>query len=94
MACKAVVAISHAGTLLVKEETTIGSGCTKCTCKHPKTTCATVVKADSPPDKPVAQTLLTQRSRHSTGRARRPGRKLGRTCRRLSTRLASAAHSA
>jgi hypothetical protein len=57
-ACNAVVAISHASSLLEKGEITIGSGCTKFTCKFPKTTCATLVKAGSPLDKPVAQTLL------------------------------------
>ncbi|MGC2649578.1 MAG: hypothetical protein WA304_02120 [Candidatus Cybelea sp.] len=57
-ACNAVVAISHASSLLEKDEITIGSGCTKFTCEYPKTTCATVVKAGSPLDKPVAQTLL------------------------------------
>ena len=44
-ACNAVIAISHASTLLLKDEITIGSGCTKFTCKYPKTSCATVVKA-------------------------------------------------
>jgi len=57
-ACNAVVAISHASSLLEKDEITIGSSCTKFTCEYPKTTCATVVKAGSPLDKPVAQTLL------------------------------------
>jgi hypothetical protein len=57
-ACNAVVAISHASTLLVNDEITIGSGCTKFTCKYPKTTCATLVKAGSPLDKPIAETLL------------------------------------
>jgi hypothetical protein len=57
-ACNAVVAVSHASALLVKDEITIGSGCAKFTCKYPTTTCATVVRAGSPLDKPVAQTLL------------------------------------
>ncbi|MFY9738611.1 MAG: hypothetical protein WAK11_06090 [Candidatus Cybelea sp.] len=57
-ACNAVVAISHASTLLLKDEITIGSGCTKFTCKYPKTSCATLVKAGSPLDKPLAETLL------------------------------------
>jgi LysM repeat protein len=57
-ACNAVIAINHASSLLEKDEITIGSGCTKFTCKYPKTTCATVVKAGSPLDKPVAQAIL------------------------------------
>ncbi|MFY9739933.1 MAG: hypothetical protein WAK11_12930, partial [Candidatus Cybelea sp.] len=56
-ACNAVVAISHASSLLVKDEITIGSGCKKFTCKY-TTTCATLVKAGAPLDKPGAQTLL------------------------------------
>jgi hypothetical protein len=57
-ACNAVVAINHASSLLEKDEITIGAGCKKFTCKYPKTTCATVVKAGSPLDKPVAQAIL------------------------------------
>jgi hypothetical protein len=57
-ACNAVVAISHAGALLLKDEITIQPGCKKFTCEYPTTTCATLVKAGSPLDKPVAQTLL------------------------------------
>jgi hypothetical protein len=57
-ACDAVVAISHASTLLVKDEITIQPGCTKFTCKYPSSTCATLVKAGSPLNNPVAQTLL------------------------------------
>jgi hypothetical protein len=57
-ACNAVVAISHASNLLVKDEITIQPGCKKFTCEYPSETCATVVKAGSPLDKPVAETLL------------------------------------
>jgi hypothetical protein len=57
-ACDAVVAISHASALLVKDEIAIRPGCKKFTCRYPKATCATLVKAGSPLEKPVAQTLL------------------------------------
>ncbi|HXB81758.1 MAG TPA: hypothetical protein VNU22_00215 [Candidatus Acidoferrum sp.] len=57
-ACNAVVAISHASSLLEPDEITIGSGCKKFTCEYPTATCATLVKAGSPLDKPVAETLL------------------------------------
>jgi len=57
-ACNAVVAISHASALLLTDEITIQPGCTKFTCEYPTTTCATLVKAGSPLDKPVAATLL------------------------------------
>ncbi|HLY03019.1 MAG TPA: hypothetical protein VKR56_11075 [Candidatus Cybelea sp.] len=57
-ACNAVVEISHAGSLLVTDEITVESGCKKFKCKYPKSTCATLVKAGSPLDKPVAMGLL------------------------------------
>jgi len=57
-ACNAVIAISHASSLLEKDEITIGSGCKKFTCKYPKATCATLVKAGTPLNKPVAQAIL------------------------------------
>jgi hypothetical protein len=57
-ACNAVVAISHASTLLVPDEITVHPGCKKFTCLYPSVTCATVVKIGSPLDKPVASTLL------------------------------------
>ncbi len=57
-ACNAVVAINHASALLLKDEITIQPGCKKFTCKYSTATCATLVKAGSPLDKPVAQTLL------------------------------------
>jgi hypothetical protein len=57
-ACNAVVEINHASALLLKDEITIQPGCKKFTCKYPKDTCATLVKAGSPLNKPVAQTLL------------------------------------
>jgi len=57
-ACNAVVAVSHASTLLVPDEITVQPGCKKFTCLYPKTTCATVVKIGSPLNKPVASTLL------------------------------------
>jgi hypothetical protein len=57
-ACNAVVAIDHASALLLKDEITIQPGCKKFTCEYPTTACATLVKAGSPLDKPVAATLL------------------------------------
>ena len=57
-ACNAVVAISHASALLVKDEITVQPGCKKFTCLYPKYTCAKLVKAGKPLDEPVAQTLL------------------------------------
>ncbi|HLY03021.1 MAG TPA: hypothetical protein VKR56_11085 [Candidatus Cybelea sp.] len=57
-ACNAVVAISHASTLLIKDEITIEPGCKKFSCKYRTDTCATLVKAGSPLDNPVAMTLL------------------------------------
>ena len=57
-ACNAVVAISHASSLLEKDEITIQPGCKKFTCKYPKTTCATLVKAGSPLNNPVAQAIM------------------------------------
>jgi hypothetical protein len=57
-ACNAVVAINHASALLLKDEITIQPGCKKFTCEYSTVTCATLVKAGSPLDKPVAQTLL------------------------------------
>jgi Na+-translocating ferredoxin:NAD+ oxidoreductase RnfG subunit len=57
-ACNAVVEISHAGSLLETDEITVEPGCKTFKCKYPKTTCATVVKAGSPLDKPVAMAIL------------------------------------
>jgi hypothetical protein len=57
-ACNAVVEITNASTLLLKDEITVQPGCKKFTCEYPKTTCAKVVKAGSPLNEPVAQTLL------------------------------------
>lgn len=57
-ACNAVVAVSHASSLLETDEITIGSGCKTFKCEYPKTTCATLVKAGSPLDKPVAMAIL------------------------------------
>jgi hypothetical protein len=57
-ACNAVVEITHAGSLLVKDEITVQSGCKAFTCLYPKTSCATLVKAGSPLDKPVAMAIL------------------------------------
>jgi hypothetical protein len=57
-ACNAVVEISNASTLLEKDEITIQPGCKTFKCKYPKTTCATLVKAGSPLDKPVAMAIL------------------------------------
>jgi hypothetical protein len=57
-ACNAVIAVNHASTLLVKDEITVQPGCKKFTCLYPSTTCATLVKAGSPLDEPVAETVL------------------------------------
>ena len=57
-ACNAVVAISHASALLLKDEITVQPGCKKFTCEYPTPTCGKLVKAGSPLDKPVAPTLL------------------------------------
>jgi len=57
-ACNAVVAINHASNLLVKDEITIQPGCKKFTCEYKTATCATLVKAGSPLNKPEASTLL------------------------------------
>ncbi len=58
-ACNAVVAITHASSLLVKDEITVQPGCKKFTCKYPKPApCGKLVKAGAPLDEPIAQTLL------------------------------------
>jgi hypothetical protein len=57
-ACNAVVEITHASSLLVPDEITVHPGCKKFTCLYPKTACATLVKAGSPLDKPVAMAVL------------------------------------
>ena len=57
-ACNAVVEITHASSLLVPDEITVQPGCKKFTCLYPKTTCAKLVKAGSPLDKPVAMAIL------------------------------------
>jgi hypothetical protein len=57
-ACNTVAAISHASKLQVKDEITVQPGCKKFTCMYRSITCVTVVKAGSPLDKPVAETLL------------------------------------
>ncbi len=56
--CNAVVAIDHASSLLVKDEITVGAGCTSFECKYPRTSCATLVKAGYPLNKPYAAAIL------------------------------------
>lgn len=57
-ACNAVVEITHASTLLLPDEITVEPGCKKFQCEYPSTSCATLVKAGSPLDKPVAMAIL------------------------------------
>jgi hypothetical protein len=57
-ACNAVVEITHASSLLETDEITIEPGCKKFKCEYPKTSCAKLVKAGSPLDKPVAMAVL------------------------------------
>jgi hypothetical protein len=57
-ACNAVVEITHASSLLETDEITIEPGCKKFKCEYPSTSCATLVKAGSPLDKPVAMAIL------------------------------------
>jgi hypothetical protein len=57
-ACNAVVEITHAGSLLEPDEITVEPGCKTFKCKYPKSACATLVKAGSPLDKPVAMAIL------------------------------------
>ena len=53
-----VVAIAHASELLVKNEIVVEPGGLTFDCKHPNTTCASVVYSGSPLDAPLAATLL------------------------------------
>jgi hypothetical protein len=57
-ACNAVVEISNANSLLEKDEITVEPGCKTFKCLYPSATCATLVKAGSPLDKPVAMAIL------------------------------------
>ncbi|MGP8101478.1 MAG: hypothetical protein ACLQHL_12105 [Candidatus Cybelea sp.] len=57
-ACNAVVEITHASSLLVPDEITVEPGCKTFKCLYPSTTCAKLVKAGSPLDKPVAMAIL------------------------------------
>ncbi|HEX4013505.1 MAG TPA: hypothetical protein VHX17_06400 [Candidatus Cybelea sp.] len=56
--CNAIVAIDHVSSLLLKDEITVGSGCTSFTCLYPSTSCGKVVKTGSPLNKPFAATIL------------------------------------
>lgn len=58
-ACNAVVQIDHASSLLVKDEIVVKPGCKTYTCVHKSATCAKLVKAGSPLDKPIALTVLS-----------------------------------
>jgi hypothetical protein len=53
-----VVAFSHASELLVKDEIVVKPGGKTFTCKYPKTTCGTLVKAGKPLKAPEAMTVL------------------------------------
>jgi hypothetical protein len=57
-ASNTVVALSHASELLDKDEISIGATGTTFKCKFPYASCATLVKAGSPLNAPVASTLL------------------------------------
>jgi hypothetical protein len=57
-ACNAVVEITNASSLLETDEITVEPGCKKFKCEYPTTSCATLVKAGSPLDKPVAMAIL------------------------------------
>ncbi len=57
-ACNAVVEITNASSLLETDEITVEPGCKKFKCEYPKTSCATLVKAGSPLDKPLAMAIL------------------------------------
>ncbi len=53
-----IVAFSNASELLAKDEITVKSGGKKFSCKHPKTTCGSLVYSGSPLNAPMAATLL------------------------------------
>lgn len=57
-ACDAVVAIDHASNLLVKDEVTVQSNCTKFKCKAKKDVCGKLVLSGSPLDAPGPATAL------------------------------------
>jgi hypothetical protein len=57
-ACNAVIAIEKAPNLLLKDEIMVGPTCKTFTCKEKKDTCATLVKAGSPLNKPEAAAIL------------------------------------
>jgi len=57
-ACDAIVEITNATSLLETDEITVEPGCKKFKCEYPKTSCAKLVKAGSPLNKPVAITTL------------------------------------
>jgi hypothetical protein len=57
-ACNAVVEITNVSSLLETDEITVEPGCKKFKCEYPKTSCAKLVKAGSPLDKPVAMAML------------------------------------
>jgi len=56
--CNAVVAIDNTPNLLVKDEITVAKSCKKFTCKDKNATCAKLVKAGSPLNKPEAEAIL------------------------------------
>jgi hypothetical protein len=57
-ACNAVVEITHVSQLLETDEITVEPGCKTFKCEYPTTSCAKLVKAGSPLDKPVAMATL------------------------------------
>ncbi len=57
-ASNTVVAISNASKLLDKDEIIVKHGGTTFECKHPQTTCASLVYSGAPLDAPIAATLF------------------------------------
>lgn len=57
-ACNAVIAIDNTPNVLVTDEITVNKTCKSFKCKDPKATCAKLVKAGSPLNKPEADAIL------------------------------------
>ena len=57
-ACNAVIAVDSTPNLLIPNEITVGKSCKTFKCKDKKATCAKLVKAGSPLDKPEAEAIL------------------------------------
>jgi DNA-binding beta-propeller fold protein YncE len=56
--CNAIVSISNATSLLVKDEVTVGAGCKSFKCLYPSASCGKLVKSGSPLNKPFAAAIL------------------------------------